>query len=964
MKENVNLSTGKKVLIFVLTLLLISFKSVEGANPQWYIITNTGLSIEMQNVSKLVASDDQQGFKIIAYDNHVITTDVKKVVFSNSILGDTNRDGTINVSDVVTLIGGINNTPLKVFNTASADINFDDKVNSKDVTDAVSYIMKGNKGLNGDAFDEQDAGNGQFMVSFFSGGKESYSITKEISFEYDETSNSFYWKPAESTSDLGITISGQNNISNIKCIIYYLESENTYRVSLPEGSSLSQSETFLRAYGQNIAPTEGNDYLTGSNTVSLVNKDGKIIYDCYASLDTHNSQHSIELNAMETAYTYHLPLFPGVFDSTPDEILQTIKKLLSDLPETQALAVAIDNSIIKNGYVEEDDIATEYQAAVDCVIDKLGLRNNYLSSTTRSNTRAGMPHKPYVIDGNDVWGLKLVMNSSEWHNNGTDKWWKCNFTAYNSNRFAYTAWLRGYKDGDGLAYPYQDSYDLMRKSILKPQRVSTFMDTFTDPLTKPFKRDSWDGLSDYFSDSWRLFTEDGFGFDDMTWDNTKTTFDMSFLTNRGVVIVAGPADNQLMMYYNVLKSVIDPIIKKVAKKLVDAEDDDYMLLFCIDLVADEDYRADFSNIINSNKTYGAKAKDILVLTWPKMRKFLDKYLKEQVETKSLQYVWDHWGFMAAGELQKAFEDIGENWNKWLSIVEKTGDVGLGLLGLTEGSFYYDLSLDFDDSEKPIPVEGLVAYYPFNGNPNDLSGHGNDGILCGNNPPALTTDRFGRKNSAYELGGFKNYNYIRIPNSESLKFDKEMTISFWLSQSEMAGMDGWGRYSTSEPSFAAICKAGDGNATYPGLYIMTSKGSNGNGLNISTNNSNGNSHSKSNWNHSMWYNKSDYKLGGWLHLSIVVNNTDKILYVDGVEVSRDQLNKEANFSSMNKHDLYVGIMASSNMTLGRYGSGAWYPFYGKIDDIRVYNRALDSTDIWSLYNENIDTAGGGGGGHRW
>ena len=118
MKENVNLITGKKVLLFVLTLLLISFKSVEGANPQWYIITNTGLSIEMQNVSKLVASDDQQGFKIIAYDNHVITTDVKKVVFSNSILGDTNRDGTINVSDVVTLIGGINNTPLKVFNTA------------------------------------------------------------------------------------------------------------------------------------------------------------------------------------------------------------------------------------------------------------------------------------------------------------------------------------------------------------------------------------------------------------------------------------------------------------------------------------------------------------------------------------------------------------------------------------------------------------------------------------------------------------------------------------------------------------------------------------------------------------------------------------------------------------------------------------------------------------------------------
>ena len=55
-------------------------------------------------------------------------------------------------------------------------------------------------------------------------------------------------------------------------------------------------------------------------------------------------------------------------------------------------------------------------------------------------------------------------------------------------------------------------------------------------------------------------------------------------------------------------------------------------------------------------------------------------------------------------------------------------------------------------------------------------------------------------------------------------------------------------------------------------------------------------------------------------------------------------KEANFSSMNKQDLYFGIMASSNMTLGRYGSGAWYPFYGKIDDIKIYNIALDADSV--------------------
>lgn len=240
------------------------------------------------------------------------------------------------------------------------------------------------------------------------------------------------------------------------------------------------------------------------------------------------------------------------------------------------------------------------------------------------------------------------------------------------------------------------------------------------------------------------------------------------------------------------------------------------------------------------------------------------------------------------------------------------------------------------------TEGLVAYYPFNGNANDASGYGNHGILSGNNPPALTTDRYGRENSAYSFGGFKNYNWIKVPNSESLKFDKEMTISFWIQQSELAGMDGWGNYSTTSPSFAVICKAGDGIATYPGLYILTGKGKDGNGLKISNNISNGVL--------SIGYNKSDYQLGNWLHIVLVVNKSDKILYVDGIEVAHDQLNKENIFSSMNAQDLYFGIMASSNMTLGRYGSGAWYPFYGKIDDIRFYNRALDPSEISVLYNE--------------
>ena len=257
----------------------------------------------------------------------------------------------------------------------------------------------------------------------------------------------------------------------------------------------------------------------------------------------------------------------------------------------------------------------------------------------------------------------------------------------------------------------------------------------------------------------------------------------------------------------------------------------------------------------------------------------------------------------------------------------------------------------DYTSGTIPTEGLVAYYPFNGNANDVSGNGNHGILEGNkNVPELTTDRFGKENSAYSFGGYYNYNWIKVPNSESLIFDKEMTMSFWIEQSEFAGMDGWMKYSTSSPVFAAVCKAGDGNATLPGLYILTSKGSDGNGIHVSSNNSNGNAHYQSNWNHNLGANKDDYQLGDWLFISIVVKNTDKILYLNGVEVARDGLNKEADFSSMNGQNLYIGIMAGGNMTYSM-SFGAWYPFYGKIDDLRIYRRALTPSEIDSLYRES-------------
>ena len=462
----------------------------------------------------------------------------------------------------------------------------------------------------------------------------------------------------------------------------HVDQGNTFVVNLPKNAPITQNDITVKAYGVEISHSDDYTYSTSANAVSVVDKEGRTVYDCYASLDTLNSAHSLEINALETAYTLLLPVFPNVFEPTSDHILATLKRLLSELPETQKMAAAIDKSIIEKGYLDMDAIETEYQSAVDAIVDRLGLRDNYLNGEGKKSYRAPASN-PSLVNGDAIWGMKLVMNSSSWDEAG--KTWVCKFTAYNENRFAYTAWVRGFKDGNGNVYYYNsDNYDIYRSSILKPQRVSTFLDTFT----------TWEGLKNYFGDTYHLIFDDDFEYS--TWDKTQKSFTMGFTTSKDVVIVACPADNEMMMYYNVMKVVIDPIIKKIAKKLTNSEEDDYMLNFCIDLIADNNYRLSFSQIMNGNKNWGAKAVDIMEITWPKLRKYLDKVLQEYIKTKGEQYVWDHLGWTTAAGMEDALKEITKNWNKYVKAVQKSGDIVLGILGLHEHSFYYDLSLKFDE----------------------------------------------------------------------------------------------------------------------------------------------------------------------------------------------------------------------------------------------------------------------------
>jgi hypothetical protein len=74
----------------------------------------------------------------------------------------------------------------------------------------------------------------------------------------------------------------------------------------------------------------------------------------------------------------------------------------------------------------------------------------------------------------------------------------------------------------------------------------------------------------------------------------------------------------------------------------------------------------------------------------------------------------------------------------------------------------------------VPSNGLVGYWPFNGNANDESGNGNNGTVNG---ATLTTDRFGNANSAYSFDGLNDY--IDCGNSTSVSTPTNFTFSVWI-----------------------------------------------------------------------------------------------------------------------------------------------------------------------------------------
>ena len=239
-------------------------------------------------------------------------------------------------------------------------------------------------------------------------------------------------------------------------------------------------------------------------------------------------------------------------------------------------------------------------------------------------------------------------------------------------------------------------------------------------------------------------------------------------------------------------------------------------------------------------------------------------------------------------------------------------------------------------KSPIPTNGLVAWYPFNGNANDESGNGNNGVVNG---ATLAVDRFDNQNRSFRFRGFGFRDHIRIPFSESLSNQSSFSFSLFFSLENGVLMNGNGGQGGGVQTGALLTREGDGIGTKPGFFseVKIINGQIRAGYYFSEGCCTARTYSDNILNFTV----PNITLNNWAHMVVTVSATEYKIFVNGELKLTKLLNSDLRV--LNNLDYYLGIYGS-----GRENIPTWYPFLGKIDDVAIYKRALTTDEISKLY----------------
>lgn len=253
---------------------------------------------------------------------------------------------------------------------------------------------------------------------------------------------------------------------------------------------------------------------------------------------------------------------------------------------------------------------------------------------------------------------------------------------------------------------------------------------------------------------------------------------------------------------------------------------------------------------------------------------------------------------------------------WQPLVRRFGKRGaLLLLGLPlaliiggTGSYALFFGTTSDSVNSAVNLDkGLVGWWKMNGNAKDSTPYANNGTVNGATP---TTDREGAANSAYGFNGSNNY--ISVPTT--FPAGTSITAGAWV-------------YLTSIPTVnGGIVSAV--SASYYGTISMFPNANGGGTMQVGvTTNTGWQAHSSS----------GSLSTGQWYYLVAWANQSTQQygLYINGV--------------SSFTQSFTGSLEAATSFNIGLFSYQSVY-FPGRIDDVRLYNRALSVAEVTALYQQ--------------
>jgi hypothetical protein len=215
----------------------------------------------------------------------------------------------------------------------------------------------------------------------------------------------------------------------------------------------------------------------------------------------------------------------------------------------------------------------------------------------------------------------------------------------------------------------------------------------------------------------------------------------------------------------------------------------------------------------------------------------------------------------------------------------------------------------EPKEPAFVKEGLVAYYPFNGNAKDESGNGNDLTSKG---ATLTKDRHGNADSAYAFDGSA---YMEAPNDASLQLT-ELAVSMWINPIVAEKISALLFKDNHPGNNYGVWLYHGGNEIKFGIYPGTRRDG-GFGL-----------HAKK---------LRLVPMNADSMITATLGNNTAHLYINGSLVASSETTQ---VPGKDTQPLFLGYWGGVDARLNK--------FKGTMDDIRIYNRALSEAEVKELY----------------